>query len=345
MIRFVALIYCGLLFLLNVGCSRTSASAEESKERNTMLSRRARAAEQTGDLKEAVRLYRTMLVEEPRAYSVHFHLATLLQDFEEDYISALYHYKQYLALRPETEKTALVQDRIRVTEQLLAPQLLRKLGDAVQGLSQASLLKENDTLKRQITKLEGEKSVMSEQKDRAEKAATTAQAETERLRELLNKVRTTEKADRAAETVSATAIAERERAATTTKTRDSRSLRELRVEAEALALEAAAQIATKPTHESGSDVLKKVQQKLDESPVTTGVGATDPKAESRATTKEKKDKPAEPRTYVIQTGDTLFKVSEKFYGDATHWKKIRDANRTNIDPDGRVRVGQSILIP
>jgi nucleoid-associated protein YgaU len=38
-------------------------------------------------------------------------------------------------------------------------------------------------------------------------------------------------------------------------------------------------------------------------------------------------------------------VAEKFYGDATHWKKIRDVNRANIDPDGRIRVGQVIVVP
>ena len=345
MIRFVALIFCGLFLLLNVGCSKTSASVVEAKERTTSLSRRARIAEQTGELKEAIRLYRTMLVEEPHAYSVHFHLATLLQDYEEDYISALYHYKQYLSLRPETEKTTLVLDRIRVTEQLLAPQLLRKLGESVKGLSQAFLLKENDTLKRQITKLEGEKSVMSEEKDRAEKASATAQAETERLREILNKMRATEKVERASEAASATAIAERERAAANAKTRDGKSLRELRKEAEAMSAEAAAKTGTKQTDESASDVLKKVQQKLDESPVTSGAGATDVKTETPTALKEKKGKPAEPRTYMIQSGDSLFRVSEKFYGDSTHWKKIRDANRTNIDPDGRVRVGQIIVIP
>jgi LysM repeat protein len=284
-----------------------------------------------------------MLVEEPRAYSVHLQLATLLQDFEEDYISALYHYKQYLALRPETEKTALVQDRIRVTEQLLAPQLLRKLGDQVQGLSQAHLLKENDTLKRQITKLEGEKSMMSEGKDRAEKAAASALAETERLREILNKLRAAEKAEKVAEEASAAAIAERERAAANVKTRETKSVRELRQEAESMASEAAALTVKKSADESASDVLKKVQQKLDESPVTSG--ATDAKTDTPAATKDKKGKHAEPRTYTILPGDSLFRVSEKFYGDATHWKKIRDANRTNIDPDGRVRVGQVIIIP
>ena len=49
--------------------------------------------------------------------------------------------------------------------------------------------------------------------------------------------------------------------------------------------------------------------------------------------------------YVVQPGDTLFRVAEKFYGDSAQWKRIRDANRTRIDPDGRIRAGQRILIP
>ena len=53
----------------------------------------------------------------------------------------------------------------------------------------------------------------------------------------------------------------------------------------------------------------------------------------------------EQRTYVVQPGDTLFRVAEKFYGDSTHWKRIRDANRTRIDPDGRMRAGQIITVP
>ena len=51
------------------------------------------------------------------------------------------------------------------------------------------------------------------------------------------------------------------------------------------------------------------------------------------------------RTYVVQPGDTLFRVAEKFYGDATQWKRIREANRTRIDPDGRIRAGQIIVVP
>ena len=64
---------------------------------------------------------------------------------------------------------------------------------------------------------------------------------------------------------------------------------------------------------------------------------------------QKKNKTASaeksPRTYVVQPGDSLFRVAERFYGDATQWKKIREANRTRIDPDGRIRAGQIIVVP
>ena len=317
---------CALLFVVITGCSRSSIATEESKERNTSLYRRARGAEQEGNTKEAVRLYRTLLVEEPRSYSVHFQLAALLQDSEEDYISALYHYKQYLALRPETEKTTLVQDRIRVTEQLLAPQLLRKLGASAQGLSQAHLLKENDRLKGQLTKLEGEKSVLNEEKDRAEKTAMAAQAELERLRDLLNKIRAAERTEKPSE--SAATIAERERAAATNKTREGKSLRELRREAEAEAADAAAKTGSGDT----DDVMSKVKQKLGDAPADSETGT------------HKKPRP-EPKSYTVQAGDSLFKISEKFYGDSTQWKKIRDANRATINPDGRLRIGQTLVVP
>jgi nucleoid-associated protein YgaU len=318
--------FCALLVLVISGCSRSSIATEESKERNSSLYRRARSAEQSGEVKEAIRLYRTLLVEEPRAYSVHFQLAALLQDSEEDYISALYHYKQYLALRPETEKANLVQDRIRVTEQLLAPQLLRKLGTSAQALSQAHLLKENDRLKEQLTKLEGEKSVLSEEKDRAEKTAMASQAELERLRELLNKMRAVDRAEKSAE--SAATIAERERAAATNKTRDGKSLRELRLEAEKEAADAANKTGTGTT----DDVMNKVKQKLGDAPAEPETGT------------HKKPRP-EPKSYTVQAGDSLFKISEKFYGDSTQWKKIREANRATINPDGRLRIGQTLVIP
>ena len=51
-------------------------------------------------------------------------------------------------------------------------------------------------------------------------------------------------------------------------------------------------------------------------------------------------------TYEIQSGDTLLTVSEQFYGDATQWRKIYDANKDVIgsDPD-KLKIGMKLKIP
>jgi tetratricopeptide (TPR) repeat protein len=107
-------------------CGGSGIADAERNERGSALYRKALRAEQSGDIKEAVRLFNKVLIEEPRSFSAHFQLATLLQDHEADYFGAIFHYRQYLALRPESEKGTLAQDRIRIAEQMHAPQILRR---------------------------------------------------------------------------------------------------------------------------------------------------------------------------------------------------------------------------
>jgi LysM repeat protein len=52
-----------------------------------------------------------------------------------------------------------------------------------------------------------------------------------------------------------------------------------------------------------------------------------------------------PETYTVEEGDTLMRISAKFYGTNRRWRDIRDANRAVISTDGRVRVGQVIKLP
>ena len=52
-----------------------------------------------------------------------------------------------------------------------------------------------------------------------------------------------------------------------------------------------------------------------------------------------------PATYVVQEGDTLYKIAVRFYGRASAWSKIRSANKATISMDGRVREGQKIVLP
>src|SRR5205823_9178544 len=51
------------------------------------------------------------------------------------------------------------------------------------------------------------------------------------------------------------------------------------------------------------------------------------------------------RTYVVQSGDTLFSISRKFYKSPKRWQKILEANKENIRNPGNLKVGQTLIIP
>jgi nucleoid-associated protein YgaU len=51
------------------------------------------------------------------------------------------------------------------------------------------------------------------------------------------------------------------------------------------------------------------------------------------------------RTYTVQSGDTLSKISKQFYGNANQFMKIFEANRDRLDNPDKIQVGQQLTIP
>jgi 5'-nucleotidase len=56
--------------------------------------------------------------------------------------------------------------------------------------------------------------------------------------------------------------------------------------------------------------------------------------------------PEPEQTYEVQSGDTLLSIAEQFYGDATKWRRIYDANKDVIgnDPD-KLKLEMKLKIP
>ena len=52
-----------------------------------------------------------------------------------------------------------------------------------------------------------------------------------------------------------------------------------------------------------------------------------------------------PRSYTVQSGDTLSTISRRFYGTPSRWIDIYQANRDRLSSENALRVGQSIRIP
>src|SRR5690606_7567043 len=51
------------------------------------------------------------------------------------------------------------------------------------------------------------------------------------------------------------------------------------------------------------------------------------------------------RTYVVQPGDTLGKISVRFYGTANGYLRIYEANRDQLSSPSDIQVGQELTIP
>ncbi|MDD2600625.1 MAG: LysM peptidoglycan-binding domain-containing protein [Kiritimatiellae bacterium] len=350
-----------ILLVLASGCGRGGISEFEKNERENALFSQAINAEKVGDIAEAIKLYKQAMIDEPKAYSAHFMLATLLQDHAEDYIAAIYHYKRYIELQPKSEKVTLAEQRIKISERLLAPKILRSVGDSATGISEVHLLKQNTRLNGIIAKLEGENSKLIAQGQSNEAMVKELMSENARLRKILSQVRGGSVAELPASALTESVKGLRGTAEEGKTGYSKQELEALRKEAAEMKAGASPQPVQRPVVDVPSvrSVLEKVQTRL------TGEDAEKKKQESNKAVREaakqgdlsefslfrapsdktKADKAENLRTYVVQPGDTLMRISTRFYGDTASWKRIRDANRTQIDPDGRVRAGQIIVIP
>jgi nucleoid-associated protein YgaU len=51
------------------------------------------------------------------------------------------------------------------------------------------------------------------------------------------------------------------------------------------------------------------------------------------------------RTYTVQSGDSLSKISKQFYGNSNNYMKIFEANRGQLSNPNEIKPGQQLVIP
>jgi nucleoid-associated protein YgaU len=72
---------------------------------------------------------------------------------------------------------------------------------------------------------------------------------------------------------------------------------------------------------------------------------TDERPPSKTTGSEKRTTKVGGLSYVVESGDTLFSISRKFYKSPSHWKEIRDANKGKIESPSKLKPGSTLTIP
>jgi LysM repeat protein len=55
--------------------------------------------------------------------------------------------------------------------------------------------------------------------------------------------------------------------------------------------------------------------------------------------------PVPARVYEVVSGDTLSKIAKKFYGDASQYMKIFEANKDQLKDPDKIQVGQKLKVP
>ena len=342
--------------VLLAGCDRNASFSEiEARERASRLYTNAMDDLQAGRVDVAIRGFEHVLVQEPGNYSAHFQLATLLQDIKKDYIGAISHYRSYLLFRPSSDKATVASDRMKLCDSLLGAEYLRKVGGSATDKLSADnekLAAARDELAKQVKRLEGQLADARKQLDKLTN-------ENKMHRRLLSKIGAEDSGGAPRKDASAKeALAELRALEAEDKRRrlrptdaelldDDDSSNEDRIRNSEDIKNLRAVLDREDKESAGKPQPKKVPADI------ASAGTNAPPATSGKTgvfdgflgRKKQATAANRPETYVVQAGDTLFKVSTRFYGSSHKWRAIRDANKAIIPPDGRLRVGMEIKLP
>lgn len=73
--------------------------------------------------------------------------------------------------------------------------------------------------------------------------------------------------------------------------------------------------------------------------------ATPPAAATAVPTAAAPAAAATERVHTVKSGDTLTSIAKQYYGDASNWQKILDANKDILKSPNSLQVGQKLKIP
>lgn len=321
--------------------------ADIKKEQADRQYRDAMAAYSVGDLNKAVTRLKEVCSADPANGSARFQIACILQENEKDYLGAYCAFHEYLQQHPHSDKAKLAESRMASCERAIATVLADKYGLNVSEAQRKETAAVNDKLKKMGTL----KDKLAKDVEALMRRVNALNDENARLKALMVERNSSEVEESPQdEIVAAKELIFEDDAA------EAVIVKEEIAEAKELIIEDAEE-TPKEIIDEGKSLLEELAAEQDTPVIAQPADAQAKRKEAEEQKKQRKLAEAaeaaaaaaklEPRPdfYVVQAGDTLTKLAERFYGRKSVWQKIREANKATISPDGRLKAGQKIVLP
>ncbi len=307
-------------------CDYVRDRQDLAQEREDGAYRAALADYRAGRLDAAAKGFAKVIRKSPANSAARFQYACLMQDTKKDYLEAYCAYREFLMQRPDSDKAQLAKDRLAICERELA----REWAEKNRTLGDEAFAKEIESLRKDLKAAEARAALA--EKLLAEERARYQTLDGEHAR-LVAAVKGTDAGESTAR-----------RTLVDVKTLLDEEDEESASRTDVTAREVAALKAEEAEETSSGPSLLPKQTAEDVARRAAAQAVHDEEARAAAE-RAAAEKASRPSTYVVQEGDTLYKIALRFYGRVSAWRQIRDANKTIISNDGRVKAGQSIALP
>ena len=314
-----------LAILTTLTACDSAARTDLADERESRHYRAAMADYKAGRIEAAIAGFEKTIREEPANAGARFQYACLLQDSGKDSVGAYCAYREYISQHPESDKAAVAAKRMAICEKEVAQKLAEKHGIAADS---ASLARDLDLSRKDAAELRNRLSEKEKELEESRRRIDSLVAERGRLVAIVKGIG--DNVDQTPDVPS-----QKELRDLLEEDEDDSGARE-RISADVARIRA----EEKGETETGPSLLP-ARTAEDVAKREAAIAAAEHKRREDAAAAA----PKHPPTYVVQEGDTLYRIAVRFYGRLSAWKKIRDANKATISNDGRVRAGDTITLP